>query len=95
MNIPFGDKLCQVAFNKLNAKTATVFENASKARIFKNLRRGGSPPRYTKLQSSDCNLVQQYAINFAEGGNGYLDAKLRSVDDLIKKHSAIIVHCKL
>jgi hypothetical protein len=48
----FGLQLPQVAFNTLNAKTAPVVENASKARTSNNLRRGGN-----RRDPNNCNLV--------------------------------------
>jgi photosystem II stability/assembly factor-like uncharacterized protein len=44
--------LYKVAFNKLNARTAAAFKNASKARFLKGLRRSSNPPRNTELFSS-------------------------------------------
>jgi hypothetical protein len=63
--------LYQVAFNKLNAKNAKVFENTSKARIFKNLRAAVRPPPITKLQSFDCNLAIAQARLLAEWAERY------------------------
>jgi putative PIN family toxin of toxin-antitoxin system len=74
-NVVVPKPIYQVAFNQLNAKTATVFENASKARIFKNLRRGGNPPRNIQLQSKDCNWILESSFLHQEDKKFYEAAK--------------------
>jgi hypothetical protein len=70
----------------LNAKTATVFENASKARISKNLRRGGSLPRYTESQSFE-RVAKPPVLRLAGG------AKLRPADVGFSKTHYKLTNC--
>ena|GEM_PF-1896931 len=51
--------LYRVVFNKLNAKNAKVFSNASRVRIIKNLRAAVTRGLHTKLSPFGCNLVLQ------------------------------------